>query len=100
MKKYGNAGNRRLWMLGAALMAGLLVSLAAWAVPYPAYGYVTVVTYYSTAAKTQVVGVRNYGNCPPGSYAPLDYGSTSAHQSVEIGPWCGPRPDPWPPLEW
>ncbi|SFL20857.1 hypothetical protein [Lysobacter sp. cf310] len=100
MKTQKRTGHRRLWMLGAAATLGMLVSLAAWALPYPAYGYTTVATYYSTAAKTHVVGVRAYDNCPPGTPPYLSYGSTSAHLTVEIircpdmGNW---EPDPEQP---
>ncbi|KRD75953.1 hypothetical protein [Lysobacter sp. Root983] len=96
MKTQKRTGHRRLWMLGAAATLGMLVSLAAWALPYPAYGYTTLATYYSTAAKTEVVGLRAYENCPPGSPPFLDRGVTSAHVTVEIirCPFWGGDPEP------
>ena len=84
MKTQKRTGAGRRWMLGAAAAAGLLISLAAWALPYPAYGYTTVATYYATAAKTQIVGVKAYDNCPPGTPPYLSYGTVSVHVTVVI----------------
>ena len=47
----------------ALFAASLIVSFAAAALPYPHPGEGYIQTYYSDAARTQVVGERSYGNC-------------------------------------
>lgn len=90
MKKHAVESARKARLSMLALAAGMAVSFAAWALPYPADGYVTVATYYSSAAKTQIIGVRGYENCPPNSAPIRDWGETSLHVTVEIIR-CAPR---------
>ncbi|ATE73794.1 hypothetical protein [Lysobacter capsici] len=47
----------------ALFAVGVVVSFAAAALPYPNPGEGYIQTYYSDAARTQVVGERSYGNC-------------------------------------
>ncbi|WP_242108373.1 hypothetical protein [Luteimonas aquatica] len=70
-------------VVGGALVAGILVSLAAWAYPMPGPNQETVVTYYSSAARTDVVGVRSFrdGQC---EIYHLTWGITSSYQTVEV----------------
>lgn len=47
----------------AVLVASLVISFAAIALPYPNPGEGYIQSYYSDAARTQLVGERSYGNC-------------------------------------
>lgn len=53
-----------------AFAAGMTLSLAAGALPYPGPGEGYVQTYYSDSTRTQIVGERSYGNCGE----PFDWG--------------------------
>lgn len=47
----------------ALFAATAIVSFAAAALPYPNPGEGYIQTYYSDAARTQVIGERSYGHC-------------------------------------
>lgn len=67
-------------LASAAFAAGLAISLDTLALPYPQPGQEMVVTYYGSAAKTTVVGVRSYhSGC---DVHHISWGSTSAYSTI------------------
>ncbi|WP_226469772.1 hypothetical protein [Luteimonas panaciterrae] len=64
---------------------GILVSLACWAYPMPGPGQETIVTYYSDAARTNVIGVRNVAKGSQCQIYHLTWGAQSApYSTVEV----------------
>jgi len=63
---------------------GILVSLACWAYPMPGPGQETIVTYYSDAARTNVIGVKNVARDSQCQIYHVDWGRTSSYSRVEV----------------
>lgn len=66
----------------AVLLAAVAVSASAWAIGPNPPSPVSVTSYYSDAARTQLVGVSLYGDCPGangqviGQYGPYSDNTT------------------------
>ena len=85
MKGRGVSGAFRGKLLGALVVAAALSSGASMAVPMPPQGSLLVTSYYATADRSEVVGVRVYGNatCQNGPY-PLDWGLQTPYSSMDF----------------
>lgn len=69
----------------SAFAGGILVSLACWAYPMPGPGQETIVTFYSDAARTNVIGVRNVAKGFQCEIYHITWGAqSSAYSRVEV----------------
>jgi hypothetical protein len=86
--------------LAGTLGAGVLVSLAAWAYPMPGYNQETVATFYSDAARTNVIGVRGVAHDSACDTWHINWGAQSGpYQTVEVLQCPDTNGDP-PPFEY
>ena len=72
-----------------ALVTCMVYAIAAYAYPAPGPGAEVYVTYYSDAARTNIVGVRGISHDSSCSTWHATWGSTTSHSIVTVTPCPG-----------
>ncbi len=68
----------------ALLLSGLIYGIAAYAYPMPGENQEVYVTYYSNAAKTNVVGVRGIARGSACELWHTTWGTTTSYSTVTV----------------